>query len=137
MTKTTYQGSCECGRIKFEADIDLAASGTSKCNCTTCWKRRLWTARVPADSFRSLAGAEELSEFKAGAARGHRGFCKGCGARPYAWVDAADWNDGEYVSVNVACLDQLEPATLLAAPIQYCDGRADNWCNAPQETRHL
>ena len=137
MTNTTFRGSCECGVVKFEADVDLASSGTTKCNCTTCWKRRWWTVKVPAGCFRSLGGEPNLSEFKPAAATGHRGFCKGCGSRPYAWVDAAEWNDGEYVSVNVACLDGLEPAVLLAAPIQYCDGRADNWWNAPQETRHL
>ena len=38
MTKT-FRGSCRCGNICFEADIDLSA-GTSKYNCTYCWKLR-------------------------------------------------------------------------------------------------
>jgi hypothetical protein len=37
----------------------------------------------------------------------------------------------------VACLDDLDRAELVAAPIQYMDGRADTWWSAPAETRHL
>jgi hypothetical protein len=131
MATKTYRGSCHCGRIKFEAEIDLAA-GTTKCNCTSCWKKRLWTTRVKPESFRQLQGQEEMSETKAG-----HGFCKHCGVITFNRVAKADWNDGEYVSVSVASLDNLEPAELLAAPVQYCDGLANNWWHPPAETRYL
>jgi hypothetical protein len=136
MAKQTYRGSCHCGRIKFEADLDLSA-GTSKCNCTNCWKKRLWSARARPEDFRSLGGEQELSGYKPGASIGHRGFCKHCGVIPYGWVDAAEWNDGAYVSISVAALDDLDPAELLAAPVRYCDGRANSWWNEPAEKRHL
>jgi hypothetical protein len=58
-------------------------------------------------------------------------------AATHNWVEAAEWNDGEYVSINVAALDDLEPAELASAPIKYMDGRADNWWSPPTETRHL
>ena len=136
MPANTYRGSCFCGRVKFEATIDLS-KGTTKCNCTSCWKRRWWSVRAAPEGFRSLGGEEALSKYKPGAERGHRGFCTDCGVIPYGWVDAAEWNDGEYVSVNVACLDDLPTEELLAAPVQFCDGRNDNWWVAPAETRHL
>jgi len=137
MAKRTYRGSCYCGGVRFEADIDLEAVGTGKCNCTSCWKRRWWSVRVQPGDFRSLQGESLLSKHKPGSATGHRGFCRECGVIPYGWVDAAEWNDGEYVSVNVACLDDLDPAELAAAPVSYMDGRHDNWWNPPAETRHL
>jgi hypothetical protein len=93
--------------------------------------------RAKPEGFRSLQGEGELTGYKPGQATGHRGFCKHCGVVPYNWVDKADWNDGAYVSVNVAALDDLDPAELLAAPVQYSDGLHDNWWNAPAETRHL
>ena len=65
------------------------------------------------------------------------GFCTHCGVIPYGYVDKSEWNPAAYWSVNVACLDDLDPAELVAAPVQYYDGRNDNWGNAPAETRHL
>lgn len=136
MAKRTYRGSCHCGRIKFEADWD-ASSGTSKCNCTSCWKKRLWTARVAPEDFRALGGEDQLSGYKPGADIGHGGFCKSCGVIPYGWVLASEWNPSTYVSISVAALDDLDPAELVAGPVTFCDGRADNWWNPPAETRHL
>ena len=124
----TYTGSCHCGAVRFEVDMDFA-SGTSKCNCTSCWKRRWWSVRVTPAGFRPLSGKELLSK--------EGGFCTKCGIVPYGHVPKSDWNESEYYSVNVAALDDLDPRELMAAPIQLCDGRNDNWWNAPEYTAHL
>ena len=136
MAKKIYHGSCYCGRVKFEAAIDLSA-GTGKCNCTSCWKRRWWAASVPLADFEATAGEENLRHNPLGSADGRGWFCSHCGVIPYIRVEAAEWNDGPYVQINVATLDDLDPAELIAAPITYADGRHDNWWHAPAETRHL
>lgn len=136
MEKRTHQGSCHCGRVKFEASIDLSL-GTSKCNCTSCWKKRWWSVRCRPEDFRAITGESEMVDERAGAASRPGGFCKHCGVKPYAWVDKSEWNPEQYVSINVACLDDLEPGDLLQAPVQFCDGRANNWWNPPSEARHL
>ncbi len=137
MSMKTYQGSCACGRITFEADIDLIATGTGKCNCTSCFKRRNWSVRVKPENFRYRQGATELSNYRPGENTGHDGFCKHCGVALLRCIPAFEWNDGAYISVFVASLDNVTPAELLEAPIQYMDGRADNWWSPPAETRHL
>jgi hypothetical protein len=130
----TYHGSCHCKKVQFEAGIDLS-TGTGKCNCTNCWKKRFWSARAKVDDFKPIAGADQLSGAKPGEIGG--GFCTSCGVFCYAYVAKSDWNPEAYVEISVASLDVLDPAELVAAPVTYYDGLHDNWWNPPAETRHL
>ncbi len=131
----TYRGSCHCRRITLEVDLDLS-QGTGKCNCTLCWKRRLWAARAKTGGFRLISGQSDLTSYPPKPNESPGGFCRHCGVGLFWWVQAAAWNDGESVSVSLACLDDVEPGELLAAPVQHFDGRSDTW-GTPAETRHL
>ena len=44
---------------------------------------------------------------------------------------------GDYVAIQLASLDDMDPQELLAAPIRYADGRNNDWGKVPEETRHL
>jgi len=44
---------------------------------------------------------------------------------------------GDYVSVQLAALDNADPVELIEPPIWFADGRNNNWSMAPTETRHL
>ena len=87
------------------------------------------------DKFRLLAGADELVKTKP--AKDPGGFCKHCGVYPFAAGDAAEWNQGDYVSINIAALDGIDHATLAALPITYLDGLHDTWAPLEHDVAHL
>lgn len=130
----TYHGSCHCGAVRYEADIDLAR-GTIKCNCSVCAKMRFWAVQVPPSAFRLVQGREALREYRFHTRRDGHCFCGECGINVFSTGDAA--TSGPFVAVTVASLDDLPVEDLIAAPVRYIDGRNDNWTTPPAETRHL
>lgn len=131
----TYNGSCHCGAVKFEADIDLEA-GTGRCNCTYCSKMRTWGATIKPDKFRLLTSRDALTGYRFNTKQGDHWFCKTCGLRPFGEADVPELG-GKVVSINVACLDGIEPETLAELPINYSDGLDNNWWNQPKVTSYL
>lgn len=115
----TYQGSCRCGAIRFEADIDLS-QGTTQCNCTFCAKAGWWSCRVSPKNFRLISGEDrELT----GPYDGIRPCCPTCHICPFGHWDIPEIG-GEGYGVNVRCLDDVD---LSGVPIYYLDGRHDTW----------
>ena len=133
--KKTYRGSCHCGAVRYEADIDLS-QGTGKCNCSICTKTRNWSAMVKPADFRLLAGEDALSNYRFGSNQAEHLFCKHCGVRSFERGHIKEIG-GDYVSIKVACLDDVDLQELLAAPVRYANGRDNAWWDTPRETRHL
>lgn len=130
----TYHGSCHCGAVRFEADIDLGA-GTIKCNCSICWKMRFWPAIVQPAAFRLLSGEAELSNYQFLTKTDQHLFCKQCGVHAFGVGRSPRW--GEFYAVNLSCLDDITAEELANAPITYLDGKNDNWETPPAQVRHL
>ena len=133
--KKTYKGSCHCGKVRFEVDLDLGA-GTVKCNCSICAKQRAWLAAVSPSDVRLLAGESELADYQFGARRIHHRFCRTCGVRPFGQASVEDTASGFY-AVNLGALDDIDPAELAKAAVMYVDGRHDNFEAPPAVTGHL
>lgn len=117
----TFHGSCHCGAVRYEADLDLS-SGTTRCNCRYCTKTASWGKLVKPDAFRLLSGEDSLFDYSRHAF-GHNRSCKVCGVRVFGDGNIPELG-GAFVSVNLHTLDdaQLEGTT-----VTYLDGRADTW----------
>ena len=131
----THTGSCHCGAIRFEVDLDPAA-GTWKCNCSICAKNRLWSFEVKPDQLRLTAGADYLQDYTFRDGVAHHYFCRRCGVHPYEFIDLPK-EARQYFNVNVNCLDGLNLDIVMAAPIRFIDGIHDRPDRRPAEIRHL
>ena len=137
MAVKTYSGSCHCGAVRFQADIDLS-HGTTKCNCSLCTKARAWFVVVKAAQVRLLAGEDALAHYQwtpPGKPRPalHYHFCKTCGIRIFARGNNASLG-GAFYAVAVGALDDAEPDEL-ARSIKYVDGRHERYDRQPEDTR--
>jgi hypothetical protein len=130
----TYRGSCHCGAVRFEADIDLTQP-TYRCNCSICARNRFWPAVVQPEAFRLQAGQDALTRYLFNTKRNEHYFCRTCGVRAFGIGNAP--GPGTVYGVNLGCLEDATPEELAAAPIVYIDGKHDNWQNPPSVTSYL
>lgn len=138
--KKTYHGSCHCGAVRFEADIDLA-DGIRKCNCSFCWKLGYRKSFAAYEAVRVTDGRDRMREYKATPSNWPEGDinhyrCPNCGAN-FLSRGYLDFMGGNFWAVNVACLDDVTEEELAAAPIVYEDGKRDRQDKRPEITGYL
>ena len=130
----TYRGSCHCGAVRFEADLDLTQP-SFRCNCSICRRNRFWPAVARPQDFRLLAGAAELTEYRFNTRRNQHFFCRHCGVRCFGVGN--DTPIGKMYGVNLGCLEDLTDEEHAQVPITYVDGLHDRWDQPPEFFRHL
>ena len=130
----TYNGSCHCGAVTFEAELDLAQP-TYRCNCSICRRTRFWPAVATESGFRLLSGASELTPYLFNTRKNEHYFCRHCGVR--AFGVGTETPIGKMYGVNIGCLEGVTEEALSRIPITYVDGMHDRWGSAPEFPRHL
>ena len=125
----SYAGSCHCGAVRFEVDIDLGEN-ISRCNCSICTKTAVTGGVVKPDAFRLVSGEGQLSTYEWASKMSKRFFCKDCGIHCFGRGHLAELG-GDFVSVNVNTLEKVELNDL---KIVHWDGRHNNWEAGPRET---
>jgi hypothetical protein len=129
----TYHGSCHCGAVKFEANLDLTQS-SYRCNCSICRRTRFWPAVARPEAFRLLTGESELTQYVFNTRKNHHYFCRHCGVRAFGVGN--DTPIGKMYGVNLGCLDDVGDEELSRVPITYVDGLNDRM-DAPAFFAHL
>lgn len=113
----SYAGGCHCGKVRFEAALDL--DRTIACNCSICTKRGSILSASSADQFKLLSGESDLSDYQFNKEIIHHLFCSTCGTAAFARGTAPDGK--AMVMVNVRCLDDIDVSQLSPQPF---DGKS-------------
>ena len=132
--RKTYLGSCHCGAVRFEADLDLTQP-SFRCNCSICRRTRFWPAIAMAGQFRLLSGEPELAKYVFNTKKNFHFFCRHCGVRAFGVGN--DTPVGKMIGVNLGCLEDVTDEEFSKIPITYVDGRNDAFPNAPKFFAHL
>ncbi|HEY4180502.1 MAG TPA: GFA family protein [Kofleriaceae bacterium] len=123
---TTHTGSCHCGNVKFQVEID-PAKGTM-CNCRICTKIGNRSGMVKPAAFKELTPPSQHAEYPNQI--GKRVFCPTCGVHTFGFGSLPELG-GDFVSINLNALDGIDAYKV---ELMHWDGRHDNWHAGPRAT---
>jgi hypothetical protein len=114
--KRMYGGGCQCGKVRYEASLELGE--VMSCNCSRCGKLGSLLAFVPISEFKLQSGKNALTTYKFNKHVVDHMFCSVCGIQSFAFGKTPDGN--EVAAINVRCLDGVDIDSLT---IKKFDGR--------------
>ena len=79
----TRAGGCHCGKVRYEAKIDLSKPVLA-CNCSMCGRSGTYLAFIPATQFTLKSGEDSLTDYQFNRHAIHHLFCKVCGIKSFA-----------------------------------------------------
>ncbi|MCB1694456.1 MAG: GFA family protein [Pseudomonadales bacterium] len=100
--KQSYGGSCHCGAVRFEVDMDL--DHVRVCDCSLCRKRGALNHRVESTDLRILTPLDEMTLYQWHTKTAKDYFCPVCGILPFRRPRTAP----ELWTINVRCLDDVD-----------------------------
>lgn len=112
-----YQGSCHCGRTRFEVEGDI--TGVIACNCSMCSRKGTLMWFVPRANLRLQTPESDLSTYTFNKHVIKHRFCGVCGIHPYG--EGTDPQGNPMAAVNIRCLEGLD---LTRIPVSQYDGRS-------------
>ena len=111
-----YEGGCHCGLVRYV--VKTRSRKVIDCNCSICRPSGYLHLIVPRGDFTLVRGAEALSEYRFNQQVARHLFCSSCGIKSFYYPRSHP----EGVSINLRCLDGVEPEHFTIVPF---DGR--NW----------
>lgn len=112
-------GGCQCGAVRFHAEVSLDTPVT--CNCSRCQRLGSVLAFTPRASFHLDSGEDNLTEFLFNTGTIRHLLCRTCGIESFAYGAMPDGTP--MVAVNTNCLDNVDPREI-ARTAHHHDGRS-------------
>lgn len=113
---TIHSGSCHCGAVQYEADVDLAAPVIA-CNCSHCSRKGFLLSFITPEKFNLKTPDASLSEYKFNTHNIAHLFCPTCGVEAFARGKTRQ--GAETIAINIRCLPGVDVDSLT---IQKVDG---------------
>lgn len=114
----TYSGGCQCGKVRYEVQLDIAE--VLSCNCSRCARLGSLLAFAPATRFKLLSGEADLIKFEFNKHMIQHQFCSICGIQSFA-IGTHPKTGAKMAAVNVRCVDGVNVDTL---KVKKVDGRS-------------
>lgn len=108
-----YEGSCHCGKIRFQIDTHIIELTT--CDCSLCNKKNALMVKVQEGKFKLLTGSDSLTEYRWNTDVARHFFCAACGIYTFH----KKRSEPNHYSINVRCLDDFAADDV---PIRSTDG---------------
>ncbi len=112
---TIYSGSCQCGKVRFEAETEIAQ--VISCNCSRCGRLGALLAAVPKDRFKLVSGEDALTTYKFNKHLVDHKFCATCGIQTFAQGKGP--GGVEMAMINVRCVEGVDAESF---PVMKFDG---------------
>jgi hypothetical protein len=107
------RGSCHCGAVVFEVELEKGITDLRRCACSICKRKGAVMAGVPLEKLKVVRGAEQLTLYQWKTKTAKHYFCRTCGI--YTHHQRRSKPD-EY-GYNVACLEGVNPYELGEIPV--------------------
>ncbi len=113
----TYQGSCHCGAVQIQVQVDADAV-LKDCNCSICNRVGYLHLIVPKEQFELSSGEDKLTSYRFNTGVANHLFCSVCGVKVF-YVPRSHPHG---ISVNARC---LADDVWRGMPVEAFDGQ--NW----------
>lgn len=111
--KETKKGTCHCGAVEFEVELESGLQKLRRCNCSLCSRKGAIMSSVPLARLKVLRGAEKLSLYQWNSMTAKHYFCSICGI----YTHHQRRSDPTEFGFNIACLEDVQPDELGDIPI--------------------
>jgi len=97
-------GSCHCGEVQFEVELENGFENLRRCNCSICRRKGAIMAAVPLTKLKVTKGNDKLNLYQWNTNTAKHYFCRICGIYTHHQRRS---NPKEF-GVNIGCFDDVD-----------------------------
>lgn len=114
-----YSGSCHCGQISYDVEVEQQPAEAMACNCSICQRRGHLLWFLPRARLKLKTPESDMKYYSFNKHKIRHYFCPHCGCAPFGM--GADDKGNEMVAINVRCLEGVDIDVL---KVKHFDGRS-------------